>query len=64
MKWLSDVNAKIPAPDPDYNSKLATQRHEMLVNEKLPSLEKERMNVLSKDFKPNDDWWQSQITKD
>jgi len=64
MFWLNDVNANMPSVDPDYDSKLAAERHEMLVNEKLPSLEKARMEVLSKDFKPNDDWWQSQITKD
>lgn len=64
MSWLSDVNANMPSPDPDYNSNLANQRHEMLVNEKLPTLEKERMEVLAEDFKPNTDWWGSHATKD
>ena len=62
--WLNDVNANLPSPDLDYDSKLAARRHEMLVNKKWPSLEKERMEVLSEEFKPNDDWWGSQLTKD
>lgn len=64
MAWLKDVNANIPRPDPEFNEKLAEQRRDMLVNEKWPSLEKDRINVLSEDFKPNDDWWGSQLTKD
>ncbi|MEP3207538.1 MAG: sulfatase [Maribacter sp.] len=62
--WLKSVNANMASPDPEYNLKLATERRQMLMNEKLPLLEKERMKVLSQDFKPNDDWWGSQLTKD
>lgn len=64
MAWLKSVNANMPIPDPDYDANLAALRHAMLVNEKWPSLEKARMEVLSEDFKPNDDWWGSQLTKD
>ncbi len=64
MNWLKDVNAKMPELDPKFNAKLAAERHEMLVNEKWPSLEKDRIKVLSEDFKPNKDWWGSQLTKD
>ncbi|MDB4293290.1 sulfatase [Maribacter sp.] len=64
LRWLADVGAQIPKFDPEYDSQLAAERHQMLVNEKWPSLEKERLKVLSDDFIPNNDWWGSQITKD
>jgi hypothetical protein len=30
----------------------------------MPKLEKERLNFLIKDYKPNEDWWKSKVTKD
>ena len=49
---------------PEFDMKLAAKRHQNIVKEKLPALEAERMNFLSKDFEPNNDWWGSKITQD
>ncbi|MCF7569305.1 sulfatase [Sabulilitoribacter arenilitoris] len=62
--WLKSVNAKTPAKDLEYDEALADKRKDYLKNTLLPNLEKERVKILSKDFKPNADWWQSQVTID
>lgn len=64
LAWLTEVGANLPEQDIEYNQLLAGQRHKSILNEQLPALEKQRLDVLSQDFKPNDDWWGSQLTKD
>ena len=64
VDWLENVEANMPTKDPEFDMKLAAKRHQNIVKEKLPALEAERMNFLSKDFEPNNDWWGSKITQD
>jgi len=64
LSWLSDVNARIPSMDESYNPELAAMRHASIVNAKWPELEKKRMDFLSKDFDPGNDWWGSTGTVD
>jgi arylsulfatase A-like enzyme len=64
MLWLKEVGAKLPEKDPVYDKEKAEKRHLNIVTKKLPSLEKGRLDVLSKDFKPNQNWWKSKVTKD
>ncbi|WP_273567965.1 sulfatase [Maribacter halichondriae] len=64
LGWLNEVGANRPSKDMEHDSTLAQQRHEKIVNETWPNLEEARMNMLAKDFSPNEDWWGSQITKD
>lgn len=64
LAWLTSVGANLPELDSDYNPILAEERHQSIVNERLPALEKQRLDVLNQDFKPNADWWGSQRTKD
>ncbi|MCK0190819.1 sulfatase [Arenibacter sp. F20364] len=64
VDWLENVGANMPTKDPEFDMKLAAKRHQNIVKEKLPALEAERMNFLSKDFEPNNDWWGSKITQD
>ena len=64
QSWLKEVDAKYPEKDIEFDS---INRQKRLINiktKKLESLEKSRLEVLSKDFKPNDNWWKSKITKD
>jgi len=63
-KWLTAVNAKLPTIDPDYDQEKAQERHDMVVNEMLPKLEKTRKELLAADFEPGKDWWGSKITVD
>ncbi len=64
MDWLEEVGANRPTKDPEFDLELAQKRHQGIINEKLPALEAERMNFLSVDFEPNNDWWGSKVTED
>ncbi|MGM0530404.1 MAG: sulfatase [Bacteroidota bacterium] len=64
FEYLESVNAKFPSNEPGYDpakaEKLRKYREETL----LPSLEKERMYLLSKDFDPKNNWWGSKVNID
>lgn len=64
FSYLYEVGAKFPKKDPEYNKKAANAYNEKIANELLPKLEQQRHNILSKDYKPNNDWWGSMVTKD
>lgn len=65
LNWLKEVGAQLPAQDETYDANLAAQRHQKMENEKMPTLEKQRMDFLSENFQPNGDWWGgSMITED
>jgi len=64
LDWLNMVDANLPTKDPKYDMKLAKERQRTIINEKWPALEAQRLEVLSEDFKPNEDWWGSKVTKD
>ncbi len=62
--WLSEVDAKYPAVDQEFDITMRKNYEDKVKNELLPKLEKERLKMLSKDFQPNKDWWGSKITND
>ncbi|WP_248722456.1 sulfatase [Seonamhaeicola sp. ML3] len=62
--WLKEVNAEYPLTDPEFDQDKRQQHLQNMVNKKWPNLEKQRKEVLSQDFKPNEDWWGSQVYKD
>jgi arylsulfatase A-like enzyme len=62
--WLQEVGAKYPVTDPEFDPKKRAVHDKNIVEKLWPKLEKERMEMLSKDFKPNKDWWGSKLTKD
>jgi len=64
LSWLNDLNARTPTMDESYNPELASNRHYKIVNEWWPELEKERLEFLSKDFDPGNDWWGSHVPDD
>ena len=64
LSWLKEVNAKYPKKDEEFDEDKRQKRLVNIKDKKLKSLEKNRMDVLSKDFKPNDNWWKSKVTKD
>jgi arylsulfatase A-like enzyme len=64
LSWLKEVNAKYPKKDEEFDEGKRQKRLVNIKDKKLKSLEKNRMDVLSKDFKPNDNWWKSKVTKD
>ncbi len=64
LMWLESVNAKYPSQDPEFSSELASKKLKNNADMLLPKLEKERLNFLKTDYKPNNDWWNSKVTKD
>ncbi|WP_299012536.1 sulfatase [uncultured Polaribacter sp.] len=64
MNWLQEVGAKYPVKDLRFDALKREKRLINIKNNKWKSLEEERLKVLSKDFKPNENWWKSKITKD
>lgn len=62
--WLVSVNAKHPEKDLQFNEEKRKIYETKIENKLLPKLEKERMQMLSEGFQPNQDWWGSKLTKD
>jgi arylsulfatase A-like enzyme len=62
--YLNEVGARFPVKDPLYNAEKEKAYLENVKNERLPQLEKQRLNFLSKDFDPGNNWWGSMVTKD
>ena len=63
-EWLKDVGAKMPMADMEYNPKEEAKVKLKWKTKVLEQKEKERLNMLRKDWKPNKDWWGSMITVD
>ncbi len=61
---LDEMGARFPTKDPEYNIEMEKKYLEHIVNKRLPQLEQQRMNFLSKDFDPKNNWWGSCVTKD
>ncbi|WP_235989239.1 sulfatase [Psychroserpens algicola] len=64
MLWLKNANAKFPTEDAEYVKAKAEKRKLNTINHKWPSLEEDRLKVLSKDFQPNEIWWKSKLKID
>jgi arylsulfatase A-like enzyme len=64
FNWLKSVDAEYPKIDPLFRIKKRNLYENRIQNKVLPRLEKNRLKVLSEDFKPNKDWWGSKLTKD
>jgi hypothetical protein len=62
--FLKEVGARFPEKDPDWTAEREKQYLENVVNKRWPQLEKQRMEFISKDFDPENNWWGSMVTKD
>jgi len=61
---LDEMGARYPVKDPEYSAEKEREYLERIVNNRWPNLEKQRMDFLSEDFDPKNDWWGSMVTKD
>ncbi|MBW6535670.1 MAG: sulfatase [Mariniphaga sp.] len=59
--YLNEVGARFPEHDPEYNEELEKQHLERVRTVRMPQLEKQRLEFLSKDFDPGNNWWGSQV---
>jgi arylsulfatase A-like enzyme len=60
--YLNETGAKYPVNDPDYKEELEKKHLRNVENILLPQLEKQRLEYLSKDFHPGNNWWDSKVT--
>ena len=63
-EWLLETKAALPQKDPQYSLKAEQKILKKYQAELWPRLEKQRKEMLSDHFKPNEDWWGSKVTKD
>ena len=61
---LDEMGARYPTKDPEWTAEKEQQHLDKVVNVTWPKLEKQRMEFLSPDFDPENDWWGSKVTKD
>ncbi|WP_237706938.1 sulfatase [Ochrovirga pacifica] len=64
FEYLHKVGAKFPEKDPLYDVQKEQKYLKKIATKKLQALEKQRLNMLKKDYQPNADWWGSHVTKD
>ncbi len=57
--FLQEAGARFPEKDPAYNEELESKHLEQVRTEFLPLLEKQRLEILSKDYNPGNNWWGS-----
>jgi len=62
--FLNEAGARYPEADPEYNEALETEHLLRVINTRWPQLEKQRLDFLSKDFDPGNQWWGSMVTND
>ena len=59
--WLQQTNAKLPKLDEEYSTAKEEIYKNKVKTEVWPNQEKNRKNMLKKDFEPNKNWWGSEI---
>ncbi|MFT6807160.1 MAG: arylsulfatase A-like enzyme [Saprospiraceae bacterium] len=61
---LNATGARFPTKDPLYNAISEKAYLTKIENERLPRLERQRLEFLAKDFNPKNSWWDSNLTMD
>lgn len=64
FSYLNGVGARFPEKDPEYSAEKEQAYLERVEKVRMPQLEKQRLNFLSEDFDPGNNWWGSMVTKD
>ena len=62
--YLNSVGARFPLQDPEYDPAKEEAYLEKVRTVRLEQLEKQRMQFLSEDFDPGNNWWGSAVTND
>ena len=58
-KYLAEVGARMPIPNPRYDAGLAERQAEQMRTNRLPSLEKQHARFVDPAFTPDPTWWGS-----
>lgn len=62
--YLNEVGARFPEKDPEYNKDMEEIHLERVRTKFMLQLEKQRLDFLSKDFNPGNNWWGSAVRKE
>jgi arylsulfatase A-like enzyme len=62
--YLNEVGARFPEKDPEYDAQKEQEYLQRIINQRWPQLEKQRLEFLSEEFDPGNNWWGSSITND
>ena len=63
-RWLAEVGARLPEPDPEYDAEAARARLADLETRAMAELEALHRAYLDPSWEPNEDWWGSQVVVD
>ncbi|MDW7695762.1 sulfatase [Flammeovirgaceae bacterium SG7u.111] len=61
---LDEMGARYPTKDPEWTAEKEQKHLEKIMTKRWSQLEKQRMEFLSPDFDPKNDWWGSKVTVD
>ena len=61
FSYLNEVGARFPVKDPEWTAEKEKAHLENIINKRWPHLEKQRLELLSKDFDPGNNWWGSEV---
>jgi len=64
FSYLNEVGARYPVKDSEWTAEKEEAHLENIINKRWPQLERQRLEFLSKDFDPGNNWWGSEVTKD
>ena len=64
MNWLKEMETHYAEADTEWDQEARAQRLTDYKNVLMPKLERQRQEMLSSDWQPNEDWWGSEVTKD
>lgn len=61
LDWLKEMDTEYALEDPEWDESAWKQKLAKNKNVLMPRLEKTRMDMLDPNWKPNEDWWGSEI---
>ena len=64
LDYLNEVSARFPTFDSEYDEEREKLYLQNIKDNRWPNLERQRLEFLSPDFDPNNNWWGSQVTRD
>jgi len=62
--WLTEVDARLPVPDPEYDEEKERAYLHNIENVLMPELETQHAQYLDPEWQPDEDWWGSQVVND
>lgn len=61
---LDEMGARYPERDPEWTQEKEDAHMKNVIEKRWPQLEKQRLQFLSPDFDPENNWWGSKVTRD